>query len=62
MVDARFPGGARFIAPRQPEGHGKAHGTPDVRAGHGIVRQRIGVITMIVMAVYILAQAAHLCA
>ena len=60
MVDKRFPLGARFIASRQPEVHGKTHGTTDVIAGHRMVRQRRRVVTMMVMAVHLLAQAAHM--
>jgi len=55
-VDKRLPLGQFFIASIQPEVHGKTHGTTDVIAGYRIVRERIRVVTVIVMAVHIVEQ------
>jgi hypothetical protein len=60
FVDKRFPLGQFFIASIQPEVHGKAHRTTDVIAGHRIVRERIRIVTVIVMAVHIIEQTPHM--
>jgi hypothetical protein len=59
-MDKRFLLGARFIAPIQPEVHGKMHGTTDVMTGHGIVRERIRVVALIVMAVHPIEETTHM--
>ena len=59
-VDTRFPLGEFVIASRQPEVHGKTHGATKVRAGHRIVRERIRVVTVIVMAVHRVEQTPHM--
>jgi hypothetical protein len=60
LVDKRFPLGQFVITSLQPEVHRKTHGTTDVIAGHRIVRERIRVVTVIVMAVDIVEQTPHM--
>ncbi len=59
LLDPRRPLGALFIASRQPEVHGKTHRPTDVRAGHRIVRERRGVVALVVMAVDIVEETPH---
>src|SRR5688500_5962693 len=60
FMDERFPAGALFIASIQPEIDGKAHRTTEVMAGHRIVGQRIGVVTVVVMAVHVVKETAYM--
>src|SRR6266852_2302319 len=60
FLDKRCPRGVLFIAPIQPEVYRKAHGTTEVMAGHRIVCERIRVVAMVVMAVHIVEQTAHM--
>src|SRR5216684_1315949 len=62
FLDKRCPRGVLFIAPIQPEVYRKAHGTTEVMAGHRIVCERIRVVAMVVMAVHVVEQTAHMLA
>src|SRR5215510_2041906 len=62
FVDKLFPAGQFFIAPIQPEIHGKTHRATDIMAGHRIVREGIRVVTMVVMTVHIVEKTAHMLA
>ena len=46
-----FPVGELFIAPIQPEVDGKTHRPTDIMTRDRIVRERVGVIAVVVMAV-----------
>ena len=48
-----------FIAPIQPRIDGKAHRAAQIETADQVVRQRVAVIAMIIMAIHILKQAAH---
>jgi len=61
-MDELFPTGARFIAPIQTEIHRKTDGTTHVVAGHRIVREGIRTIAVIIMAIDIVKQTAHMLA
>ena len=61
-VDERFPASALFIAPIQAEVHGKTDRPTDIMTGDGIVRERIRLLAMIVMAIDIVEQTAHMLA
>ena len=60
LLDKRFPLGALFIASIQPEVHGKTHRTTDIMARDGIMREGIGVVAMVVMAVHIVEETPHM--
>jgi hypothetical protein len=60
--DKRLPLGELFIAPIHTEVHGKPDGTPDIMTRDGIVRERIGIVAMIVMAIDVVEQTAHMLA
>jgi len=60
LVDERFPARARFIASRQSEGHRKTDGATDIRTGDRIVRERRSILPMIVMAIDLVEQTAHM--
>src|SRR5712671_3487334 len=62
FLDKRFPLGALFIAAIQPEVHGKTHRTTDIMTRDGIMRERIGVVAMVRMAVHIVEQTPHMLA
>ena len=62
LLDKRFPLGALFIAPIQSEVHRKTDRPTDIMTGDGIVRERIGIFAMIVMAIDIVEQTAHMLA
>ena len=62
FMDELFPAGALFIASIQPEVDGKAYRTTEVMAGHRIVGQRIGVVAVVVMAVHVVKETAHMLA
>src|SRR2546428_5999322 len=62
FMDERFPAGALFIASIQPEIDGKAYRATEVMAGHRIVGQRIGVVAVVVMAVHLVKETAHMLA
>src|SRR5215470_11988050 len=59
LLHKSFPAGEFFIAPIQPEVDGKTHRTTDVMTRDWIVRQRVRVIAVVVMAVDIVEQTAH---
>src|SRR5207245_9735384 len=60
LVDKRFPLGALFIASIEPEVHGKTHRTTDIMTRDGIMREGIGVVAMVVMAVHIVEETPHM--
>jgi Reverse transcriptase (RNA-dependent DNA polymerase) len=62
FADERFPAGQLFIAPIQPQIHGKPYGATDVMTGDRIVREGIRVVTMVLVASHILKQTAHMLA
>src|SRR5712692_8838198 len=62
FLDKRLPLGELFIAPIHTEGHGKTHGTTDIMTRDGIVRERIRIVAMIVMAIDVVEQTAHMLA
>src|SRR5215467_8060361 len=57
-----FPVGELFIAPIQPEVDGKTHRPTDIMTRDRIVRQRVCLIAVVVMAVYIVEETAHMLA
>ena len=59
-MDERFLCGHLFIASIQPEIDGKAYRTTEVMAGHRIVGQRIGAVAVVVMAVHVVKETAHM--
>src|SRR5215831_12693167 len=59
-LDKGFPVGELFIAPIQSEVDGKTHRPTDIMTRDRIVRERVGVIAMVVMAVDIVKQTAHM--
>ena len=60
FVDERFPVGARFIAPIQTQIHRKTDGATHIMTGDRIVREGIGVVAMVVMAVHIVKETPHM--
>jgi hypothetical protein len=60
LVDKRFPLGARFIASREPEVHGKTHRTTDIMTRDGMMREGRGVVAMVVMAVHRVEETPHM--
>jgi hypothetical protein len=62
LLDTRFPLGARFIAPIEPEVHRKTDGATHLMTGDRIVREGIGVIAMMIMAIDIVEQTAYMLA
>jgi len=60
LLDKRFPLGALFITPGQPEIHGKPHGATHIMTGDRIVREGIRVLAMIVMAIDIVEETPHM--
>ena len=59
FLDKRLPLGDLFIAPIHTEVHGKPYGTTDIMTRDGIVRERIRLVAMIVMAIDIVEHTAH---
>ena len=59
-LDKGCPVGERFIAPIQSEVDGKTHRPTDIMTRDRIVRERVGVIAVVVMAVDIVEQTAHM--
>src|SRR5215831_2762425 len=55
-ADKLFPAGALFVAPIQPEGHGKTDRATDIMTGDGIVREGRGGVAMVRMAVHIVEE------
>jgi hypothetical protein len=51
LVDERFPANALFIAPIQAESHGKTARATYLMTGARIVRERIRLLAMIIMAI-----------
>ena len=62
FVDERFPARALVIAPIQAEVYRKTDGATHIMIGNRIVRERIRILTMGVMAIDIVAQTAHMLA
>src|SRR2546430_3614473 len=62
LVDVLCPARALFIAPIQAEVHGKTDRPTDIMTGDRIVRERIRLLAMIVMAIDIVEQTAHMLA
>src|SRR5712692_7692588 len=62
FADERSPASQLFIAPIQTQIHGKPYGATDVMTGDRIVRERIRVVTMVVMAIHIRKQTTHMLA
>src|SRR2546426_9325572 len=62
FVDKRFPAGDFFIATIHTEIHGNPHGATDIMARDRIVRERIRVVTMVVMTVHIVEETPHMLA
>src|SRR3954465_10746081 len=62
VMDKRFPTGALGIAPIQTASHKKTDGTTHVGAGHRIVREGIRTIAVILMALDLGKQTAHMLA
>jgi hypothetical protein len=62
FVDKGFPVGEFFIAPIQAEVQRKAHGATDIMTRDRIVCEGIGGVAMVVMAVHIVEQTAHMLA
>ena len=62
LMDERFPAGALFIASIQPEVDGKADRTTAIMAGHRTVGQWRGVVAVVVMAVHVVKETAHMLA
>ncbi len=60
LPDKRLPLGARFIASISSEGHRKTDGATDIMTGDGIVREGIRGIAMVIMAINIREQTAHM--
>src|SRR6478752_5940082 len=60
FVDERFPVGELFIAPIQTEIHRKTDEATDIMTGDRIVREGIGVVAMVVMAVHIVEETPHM--
>src|SRR3989442_5048195 len=60
FVDERFPVSELFIAPIQPEIHRKTDGATHIMTGDRIVREGIGVVAMVVMAVHIVKETPHM--
>src|SRR6266705_3446293 len=60
--DKRFPAGDFFIATIHTEIHGKPHGATDIMALDRILRERIRVVTMVVMTVHIVEETPHMLA
>jgi hypothetical protein len=60
FLDKRLPLGDLFIASIQPEVHGKTYGATDIMTCDGIVRERIRIVAMIVMAVHIVEETPHM--
>ena len=62
FVDERFPLRALFITPIQSEVHRKTDRATHIMTRDRIVRERIRILTMIVMAIDIVEQTAHMLA
>src|SRR5215813_7201426 len=62
FMDERFPTGALFIASIQPQVDRKAYRTTERMAGHRIVGQCIGVVAVVVRAVHVVKETAHMLA
>ena len=62
FLDKRVPLGEVFIASIQPQVYGKTDGATDVITGDGIMCKGIGVVAMVVMAVHIVEETAHMLA
>src|SRR6266446_11003676 len=60
LMDARLPAGQFFIAPRQTEIHRKTDGATDRMTGDRIMREGIGVVAMVGMAVHIVEETPHM--
>jgi hypothetical protein len=60
--DKGIPLGEFFIASIQSKVYGETDGAIDVITGDGIMRQGIGVVAMVVMAVHIVEETAHMLA
>src|SRR5882724_2098058 len=60
LLDKPFPLGALFIAPIQAEVHGKTHRTTNIMTRDRIMREGIGVVAMVVMAVHIVEKTTHM--
>ena len=62
LVDKGFPLRELFVAPIQAEIHGKTDRTTDVMTRDRSVRERIGVLAMVVMPIHIVEETAHMLA
>src|SRR5437763_11073515 len=62
FLDKGVPLGEFFIASIQSKVYGETDVVTDVRTGDGIMRQGIGVVAMVVMAVHIVEETAHMLA
>src|SRR5437763_13343791 len=62
FLDKGVPLGEFFIASIQSKVYGETDGVTDVITGDGIMRQGIGVVAMVVMAVHIVEETAHMLA
>ena len=60
FMDALLPAGQFFIAPIQTEIHRKTDGATDIMTGDRMVREGIGVVAMVVMAVHIVEETPHM--
>ena len=60
MLDQPFPRGALVIAPIQAEGHGKTPRTTAIMTRDRIMREAIGAVAMIIMAVHIVEETPHM--
>src|SRR6266446_10788675 len=60
FMDALLPAGQFFVAPIQTEIHRKTDGATDIMTGDRIVREGIGVVAMVVMAVHIVKETPHM--
>src|SRR6266576_945321 len=55
-----FPLGQLLIAPIQAQAHGEAHRATDIEAGDRVMRQGVSAVAMVVVAVDIVEEAAHM--
>ena len=60
FLDQRLPLGDLFIAPIHTEVHGKTYGATDIMTRDRIVRERIRIVAMIVMAIDVVEHTAHM--